>query len=66
MAQTSVIANEIRQHIGEGATEGVLIALVADLADLFPDMTVEQLAAALHEATEDRQRPKNPEDSPVE
>jgi uncharacterized protein (DUF433 family) len=65
MAQTSVIANEIRQHIGEGATEGMLIALVADLADQYPDMTVEQLAAALHEATEGRHRSKKSEDSPI-
>jgi hypothetical protein len=65
MAQTSVIANKIREHIGEGATEGVLIALVADLADLFPDMTIEQLSAALHEVTADRRRPKMSNDSSV-
>jgi hypothetical protein len=53
MAQTSVIANEIREHIAHGASEAALIALVAELADQYPDMTIEQLADALHEAIED-------------
>ena len=65
MVETSDIANEIRKHIVEGASQGVLIALVAHLADLFPDMTVEQLAAALHEATEDRHRSKKSDDCPI-
>ena len=51
MVDTSVIANEIRKHITkEGATQGVLIALVAHSADLFPDMTIAQLSVALQEA----------------
>ena len=43
MVETTDIANEIRKH----------------LADLFPDMTADQLVAALHEATEDLQKPRN-------
>ena len=58
MAQTSVIANELREHLAKGATEAVLIALVAYLADVFPDMTDEQFAEALHEATADHHRPR--------
>jgi hypothetical protein len=59
MVETTDIANEIRKHLAEGATQGVLIVLVAHLADLFPDMTADQLVAALHEATEDLQKPRN-------
>jgi len=40
-------ANTLRR---EGATQGVLIALVAHLADLFPDMAIAQLSVALQEA----------------
>jgi hypothetical protein len=68
MADINVIANEIRKYIAEGPTEGVLIALVAHLTDLFPDMTVDQLAAALQETTKDRHIPRKkgkPKDSPI-
>ena len=65
MAQTSVIADEIRKHLAGDATEGALIALVAHLADLFPDMTVEQLAEALHEAIVNRHGAKKPDGSAI-
>jgi hypothetical protein len=65
MADVSVIANEIRKYIAEGPTEGVLIALVAHLTDLFPDMTVDQLASALQMATKDRHKPRKPNDSSI-
>jgi hypothetical protein len=41
------IAAEIRQLISIGATQTELIAVVAYLADLFPDMTPAQLSQAL-------------------
>jgi hypothetical protein len=50
MADVTTIANEIRKHIAAGTTEGALIAMVAHLADLFPDMTDAQFSAALQEA----------------
>jgi hypothetical protein len=44
------IAAEIRQLISAGATQTELIAVVAYLADLFPDMTPAQLSQALQVA----------------
>jgi hypothetical protein len=59
MVETTDIANEIRKHLAGGVSQGVLIALVAYLADLFPDMTAEQLASALHEAIEELHKPRS-------
>jgi hypothetical protein len=61
MADIKDIANEIREYIAERPTAGVLIAVMAHLADLFPDMTVDQLAAALQEA----RKPRKPDHSPI-
>jgi len=60
MVETTRIADKIRKHIAEGVTKSALIALVADLADLYPDMSIAQLSAALHEATVDRLNPRSP------
>jgi hypothetical protein len=54
MVETTLIANEIRKHIAKGVTKSALIALVADLVDLYPDMTIAQLSVAMHEAVADR------------
>jgi hypothetical protein len=51
MAETAAIAEEIRQLITTGATQAELIAVVAHLANLFPDMTIADLSAAMQEAT---------------
>jgi hypothetical protein len=51
MAETAAIAEEIRQLITTGATQAELIAVVAHLANLFPDMTIADLSEAMQEAT---------------
>jgi hypothetical protein len=56
MDDVTSLANEIRKHITAGTTERVLIAVVAYLSDLFPDMTDEQFSAALEEAIAEVER----------
>jgi dihydrodipicolinate synthase/N-acetylneuraminate lyase len=54
MVETAIIADEIRKHIAEGMiTDTALIAVVAHLADLFPDLTIAQVSAAMREAIAD-------------
>ena len=56
MPDTAAIAEEIRRLITTGATQTELIAVVAHLADLFPDMTVADLSAAMREAMAEAER----------
>jgi hypothetical protein len=50
MPSTAAIADEIRRLITTGANETELIAVVAHLANLFPDMTIADLSAAMQAA----------------
>jgi hypothetical protein len=66
MVETAIIADEIRKHIEEGMiTDTAWIAIVAHLADLFPDMTIAQLSAAVREAIADGDNRKRPQDADV-
>jgi hypothetical protein len=46
----TIIATEIRNQITVGVTKRALIAVVAYLADQFPDMTSAELSAAMRKA----------------
>jgi hypothetical protein len=50
MPDTAAIADEIRRLITTGANQTELIAVVAHLANLFPDMTIADLSAAMQAA----------------
>jgi hypothetical protein len=56
MPDISPVAIEIARLIATGATQTELIAVVAHLADLFPEMTPAELWAALREATAEAER----------
>jgi hypothetical protein len=56
MRDTAAIADEIRRLITNSGTKTELIAVVAHLANLFPDMTIADLSAAMQEAMAEAER----------
>jgi hypothetical protein len=56
MPDTAAIADEICRWIKSGATRTELIAVVAHVANMFPDMTIAELSAAMQEAMAEAER----------
>jgi uncharacterized SAM-dependent methyltransferase len=56
MPDSTAIADEIRRLITIDATQSELIAVLAHLANLFPDMTIADLSAAMQEAMAEAER----------